>query len=189
MPAATPHRLLGLLVAGVLLAACGSDDASSDDTTTTEPSEETTTTAADTTSTTGGGSGVDVCSLFDPADLEAVTGLPFEEQEGDDTSCTYSSSTGAAIAVNIADVRDAPDLGIEGAQTTCEDGSVEEITVTQADAAFTCIVSGIPTVAAVGGDGFLVVLTGDDADEAVDDGTITDALVQILENAIAGSAG
>lgn len=186
-----------LFAAVALLGACGSDgdDDAADDTTTTQADDTTTTTEEEeTTTTTEGDDGeddelaVDVCELFDPADLEDVTGLPFEDQESTATSCTYLSSTGAAIAANVADVRDAPQAGYDGAAATCEDGTREDVTITEADAAFSCIVQGIPTVTALGGDGFLVILTGDDEDEAVDDATITQALIQILENAITAAA-
>ena len=127
----------------------------------------------------------DVCALLDPADLEDVTGVPFEDQEGGEASCTYISSTGAAIALNVADVRGAAEAGLGGAQSTCDDGTAEEIDIADTDGAFTCLVTGLPTVAAVGGGGYLVVLTGDDADTEVDDATITDSLVTILESSIA----
>lgn len=182
------RALLSLVVAGALAAACGDDDNASDTTTTTE-AEETTTTEADeeeTTTTDDGSDGEGACSLLDPADLEEVTGVAYEVQSEDETSCVYQASSGAAIALNVADVSGAEEAGLEGARSTCEDGTAEDITLPTASGAFTCLVTGIPTVAAAG-EGVLVVLTGDDPDEAVEDATILDALVQILENALASA--
>jgi hypothetical protein len=186
---------LPLLVAAALLGACGSDGDETADTTTTE-AEATTTVADEATTTTeasstDGGTGEDlfggdVCNALDPTDISAVTGEDFDAGTTGESSCTYRSTQGSAIAINVTDVsKMSVDVALEGATTACDEGTVEELTFEGAEGAFSCQVGSIASVAALGS-GALVVLTGITTDPAVDTAGVIGALVQILENAIAG---
>ena len=172
-----------VLAAVALLGACGSDDSSSDATTTsttsTTPADETTTTQPELF-------GGDVCTALDPADLSEVTNEEFDEGTSGEDSCTYTSTTGSAISINVADVSDSSvEDTLAAGSSECDDGTVETVTFEGADGAFTCAVDDVATVAAIGS-GVIVVLTGETTDPAVDTAGVTAALVQILENAIAG---
>jgi hypothetical protein len=185
--------LLALFVVAALLSACGGDDSSADKADSTEKSDKTTTTEGDKADegradgSTDGGLTDDPCSLLDPADLGAVTGIEFDDAQPGENSCTYTSSSGgAAIALNIADLQGAPaSAAIQAAQTTCDAGTVKELEFSNADGGFGCLVGGVATVAATG-DGVFAVLTGATINTSVDSDQIMQDLATILENAITG---
>ena len=184
MPTNNPITVIqrAFLSGCALIVACPSgSDGQSEETTTT------TTTTTEPTSDDGGELfGGDVCKALDPANLSEVTGEPFDEGTSGESSCTYASTQGSAIAINVTDVSKVPvDAALEGATAPCDAGTVTELTFDGAGGAFSCQVDGVASVAAIGS-GALVVLTGYTTDPTIDTEGVIAALVQILENAIAG---
>ncbi len=125
----------------------------------------------------------DVCLLLEPAELQLILGVPFEDQQPGRGSCVYTSSTGAETALNAVVSAD-PAKGLTGARGNCEPDTDLTLTVTGADGAFSCLVDGIPTVVGVARRA-LVVVTGRAAEEAVDANVFFTALVRLLELALA----
>ena len=171
------------LAGALLLGACGSGGGGNE--------AEAPTTTAETTTTVAPAEffGGDLCKALDPADLSAVTNEDFDDGTNGESSCTYTSTKGSAIAITVSDASAVPvAAAIEGATSRCDDGTVAELTFDGSSGAFSCQVEGIASVAAIGS-GALVVLTGATTDPSIDVDGVIAALVQVLENAIAGGGG
>ncbi|MDQ2649050.1 MAG: hypothetical protein M3Z03_05815 [Actinomycetota bacterium] len=174
MRTARPMRaVLALLAVVGLAAACSGDD-------------DGPATAATTDEPAASGEG---CGLIDPADLSAVTGVEFDRQEEQGSGCVYTSTEGAAaITLTYADLEAdvEPQHAIDQAALMCDEGTLQELEFTDADAGYGCLVRGVATVAATGG-GTFAVLVGAAADPAVGSARILQDLATILEAAITRS--
>jgi hypothetical protein len=126
------------------------------------------------------------CRLIDPADLSSVTGVEFDGQEEQASGCVYTSSEGAA-AITLTYAQLEPDVepqhAIDQAALVCDEGTVQELEFTDADAGYGCLVNGVATVAATGG-GTFAVLVGAAADPTVGSDRILQDLATLLEAAI-----
>jgi hypothetical protein len=192
----TPSRLLraflALFAVVVLLGSCGGDDGdkASDSTSKSDDSSDAKSDDAKGDDSKDTGDDVisdDPCSLLDKDDLTQVTGVEFDHEQPGDDACTYTSSDGAAaIALHFADLKGAdPQIAIDAAKSSCDDGTVQDLDFSGSDGGFGCLVNGVPTVGATG-DGVFAVLTGATIDKSTDTDRILQDLATILENAITG---
>lgn len=194
----TPVRVLRLMasmtLALTLVAACGSDDSktpAADEQSSSSPTDTATSTDASTEPTddgSGDGSlGGDTCAPIEAANLSGATGVDYAVQDSDDTQCTYASAGGSVVNVTFADVSgDTGGLAFDAAKSVCDDGSQSDLTVEGAEDAYSCTAMGISQLGAIHGDVFVLV-TGADILEETDANAFSDALVTILENAVAAS--
>jgi hypothetical protein len=170
------RTVVALFAVVALLGACGGDDGGKKDD---KASDETDTSLVE-----------DPCALLDIKDLSNVTGITFDDSEPGENSCTYTSTEGlSAIALNFVELNGVePQVALDQAKTSCDEGTLQELDFTDADGGFACVVSGegtdgVATVAATGG-GVFAVLTGATLNDAVDNAQILQDLATILENAL-----
>jgi hypothetical protein len=174
------RTLLAVLAVGALVGACSSGD------------DDGSAAGAATTTTRDDGDVLveEPCEVLDPADLEEVTGLEFDDATPSPDTCVYTSSGGlAAIALNFRAGGDStPAAALEAAEATCEEGTVQALELANSDGGFGCLVGGVPTVVATGG-GIVAILTGSTLQQGVDPAQILRDLATILSRALGESVG
>ncbi len=172
------RTLLAVLAVGALVGACssGDDDASGDSPSTTKDDGEVLVEKP--------------CDVLDVRDLSDVTGLEFDNATPSLNTCVYTSSTGlSAIAVNFRSIGEvSAEQALQAAHASCDEGTVQELELDNADGGFGCLVDDVPTVVATGG-GIVAILTGSTLNENVDRAQILTDLATILAHAVEASVG
>jgi hypothetical protein len=144
-----------------------------------------------------GGAGTDaledvaegVCVHLDTAALTGATGVTFDDVEASGTTCTYSAAESPVVlGFSYTDLDDVPPAdALALIQESCDAGTVHELDLAVAEAAFGCRVQGELSVAAAGG-GHLAVVAGLTLDPGTSDATRYDALGRVLDGTLAEPA-
>ena len=170
----TTLRLVCLVALAGAVVACSDDDGGG---------EGAGPTTSDQTSTEG------VCAVLDPARASEALGADFDKAVPSEGSCTYTSTTSqtAFTLQSSALGADEADLVLETLAASCDPGTRAPRTIAGSEGAFACLAGGVPSVVAVGG-GVRLVLTGNSREEGATPERVTDGLVALMADALAGSA-